>query len=415
MRHVFALAVTALLVAGVPGSRAQEGPAPEQDAEELGQGADAETLKRAAMALRSLPYASSVPIAGEDLPEGVIRHDTGRAFAGLNVYAEQKSARAALLDMTGRVVHSWRSDGLAGERWHHVEVLDDGDLVVIEKDVLVARISVDSETRWSLAGRFHHDVAVADNGDFLVPNRGERLWAADGRDVPILADWIEVVGPGGESRRRIQILEGASRYLPAERGRKVLEAAREGRLLEAYRAGKRGIVKSGSPGDFFHLNSIEILPRDVPGLGRRGHLLISLRHLDLVAVVDPESGEFGWVWGPGEVEAQHHPSLLDNGHVLLFDNGPWRGYSRVVEVAPASGEIVWEYRGDPPSSFLSPSRGACQRLPNGNTLITESDAGYMFEVTPEREVVWELYTRVRGRQRATVYRLARLVDPPRWR
>ena len=29
-----------------------------------------------------------------------------------------------------------------------------------------------------------------------------------------------------------------------------------------------------------------------------------------------------------------------------------------------------------------------QRLPNGNTLITESDRGYVFEVTPEQETVW---------------------------
>ena len=29
-----------------------------------------------------------------------------------------------------------------------------------------------------------------------------------------------------------------------------------------------------------------------------------------------------------------------------------------------------------------------QRLPNGNTLITESDRGYVFEVTPQKETVW---------------------------
>ena len=30
-----------------------------------------------------------------------------------------------------------------------------------------------------------------------------------------------------------------------------------------------------------------------------------------------------------------------------------------------------------------------QRLPNGNTLITEGSDGRVFEVTPEHEIVWE--------------------------
>jgi len=35
--------------------------------------------------------------------------------------------------------------------------------------------------------------------------------------------------------------------------------------------------------------------------------------------------------------------------------------------------------------------GAADRLPNGNTLITESDGGRAFEVTQQAEVVWEFY------------------------
>ena len=32
---------------------------------------------------------------------------------------------------------------------------------------------------------------------------------------------------------------------------------------------------------------------------------------------------------------------------------------------------------------------AAQRLPNGNTLITEGADGRIFEVTPQHELVWE--------------------------
>ncbi len=43
----------------------------------------------------------------------------------------------------------------------------------------------------------------------------------------------------------------------------------------------------------------------------------------------------------------------------------------------------------PAWNFFSPRMGNAQRLPNGNTLITESSFGRFFEVTREGEVVWE--------------------------
>jgi len=60
-----------------------------------------------------------------------------------------------------------------------------------------------------------------------------------------------------------------------------------------------------------------------------------------------------------------------------------------VEVNPATGKIEWEYKSDPPSDFYTSIMGGCERLPNGNTLITESMKGRVFEVTPEGEMVWE--------------------------
>ena len=43
------------------------------------------------------------------------------------------------------------------------------------------------------------------------------------------------------------------------------------------------------------------------------------------------------------------------------------------------------------SKFYSHFKGAAQRLPNGNTLITESTRGRAVEVTPAGEIVWEFY------------------------
>jgi hypothetical protein len=114
------------------------------------------------------------------------------------------------------------------------------------------------------------------------------------------------------------------------------------------------------------------------------------------------------------LDKQHCPSLLTDGSVLIYDNGPNRGFSRVIELDPLSREIRWQYKADPPEDFFSDHQGFSQRLPNGNTLITESLRGHAFEVTREGEIVWEFFntrTDTDGQMRKTIYRITRIVDP----
>jgi len=96
--------------------------------------------------------------------------------------------------------------------------------------------------------------------------------------------------------------------------------------------------------------------------------------------------------------AQHQSEFLKNGHIMLFDNkgGNKQSYykfnkSRIIEFDPFTQQIYWEYTGDNQKLFFSHWLGYNQRLPNGNTLITESTQGHIFEVTPNKEIVWEYY------------------------
>ena len=41
------------------------------------------------------------------------------------------------------------------------------------------------------------------------------------------------------------------------------------------------------------------------------------------------------------------------------------------------------------TSFFSPHMGGAQRLPGGNTLISEGNKGFVFEVTPDGDIVPE--------------------------
>jgi hypothetical protein len=84
-----------------------------------------------------------------------------------------------------------------------------------------------------------------------------------------------------------------------------------------------------------------------------------------------------------------------------------------VELDPLTRSIIWEYRDLGAVPFYSSWGGAAQRLLNGNTLITESDEGRVFEVTRGGETVWSYMNPDDGPggKRATIYRMTRITDP----
>jgi hypothetical protein len=49
---------------------------------------------------------------------------------------------------------------------------------------------------------------------------------------------------------------------------------------------------------------------------------------------------------------------------------------------------VWTFA-DLTFFYAGPTHGGAYRLPNGNTLICQSQAGYVFEVTPDGTIVWD--------------------------
>jgi hypothetical protein len=170
------------------------------------------------------------------------------------------------------------------------------------------------------------------------------------------------------------------------------------------------------------------------------NVIISSRESSLVFIINRD-GNVVWKLGPdfsrseaelkiGQIIGQHHahfipPGLPGAGNVIIFDNGGSSGYgdsgamgrmyqranSRVLEIDPVTLEVVWSYNA---ANFFSTNISGAQRLPNGNTLITEGAPGRVFEVTPGREIVWEYMNAPGevGRRSNGVYRAYRL--PYEW-
>ena len=88
----------------------------------------------------------------------------------------------------------------------------------------------------------------------------------------------------------------------------------------------------------------------------------------------------------------------------------------MIEIEPGSGAVVWSYRGDPPEDFYSKTCGAARRLPDGNTMIVDTEAGRAFEVTPEGEIVWDFINPHRAGKdnelTASLFDLIRLENEP---
>jgi len=93
---------------------------------------------------------------------------------------------------------------------------------------------------------------------------------------------------------------------------------------------------------------------------------------------------------------QHSVKMLDNQNLMMYDNGNENDpfYSRGLEISFTETdsipdtEIVWEYK--LPDSVSSGLMSDCDRLPNGNSLLTSTTSNQILEVSPDSVKVWEL-------------------------
>lgn len=207
-------------------------------------------------------------------------------------------------------------------------------------------------------------------------------------------------------------------------------------------------------GDWMHINSMSTIgPNKFYDQGdlrfHPDNIIWDAREANIIAIIDKATGKLVWKLGPdysqpevrhlGWIIGQHHAHIIPRGlpgegNLLVFDNGGWAGYglpnpaspnglknavrdhSRVLEINPVTLEIEWQYTPteagfqEPLDSyrFYSPYISSAQRLPNGNTLITEGADGRIFEVTREHELVWEYISPYKNKRNANmVYRAYR--------
>ena len=291
---------------------------------------------------------------------GVTRYDRAAAWPGdtfLTMFHDGRFG-AVLVDMEGRELHRW--DVAVSRIWpgqtvfdgvrladddvdiHGTALLPNGDAILNLGEAGTVRVDRCSRVLWKVPGETHHAVDPLPDGETLVPARHRRTRATrPGRG------W----GPGrtgstgrtrccasartARSRRRWRCSTCCTRAA----GRRCCSPGRgRGRP-----SGRRTRPTSTTP----RRCATEVAPA-FP-MFRAGDVLLSLRNLDTLVVADPRTWRVKWAM-TGPFLGQHDPDFLPNGHLLVFDNRgtgdrPAFGGSRVLEIDPATREVVWSYDG----------------------------------------------------------------------
>ena len=316
---------------------------------------------------------------------GLTAYEPGKACPGYVLFTPMASrGDLYLIDMEGNVAHQWRmpyAPGLYGY------LLPNGNLFYGGK---VVDETWDRFPSWK---RFKGGVMVE------ADRHGNVVW--EHRDPDHHHDHRRTAS-GGVLYMTVELMDPS---LAAKVKGGVPDSAPEGMwadvLVELDAAGKRIwewhaaehldverhiITVNDRRDEWSHGNTVAPIGDD--------RVLFSFRNISTVGIIDKTSGEIVWELGYETLAQQHDPNILPNGNVLIFDNGSHRRdaglpFSRIIEVNPATNEIVWEYTDNPAYNFFSAYISGARRLPNGNSLITEGQFGRMFQVTTEGEVVWE--------------------------
>lgn len=324
------------------------------------------------------------PITQRRRGVGLIALDPSQSAGGYTLIAPQTAGgRVYLVNITGEVVHQWQLPVRPGR---HAVILPNGNLGYNGNHP-------DSPDRYAPWSMWH-------GGDFYeVTPAGEVVWRFQDPAHHHDAQWL---GNG-------HLLYAACEPMPQHFAARVPGGTAHGPDEVMYGDVIREVDRAGALvwewKAWEHLDP-EAFPIH-PGFGRYhwplvnglgvqadGRVLMSLRTTSGIIAVDRDSGQVSLHIPPGVLSHQHAPVPLANGRILAFDNGNFRvgshvAYSRVVEIEPSTGEVAWCYQDDVVNAFYSPFMGNAQRLWNGNTHITESASGRLFEVTPAGQVVWE--------------------------
>ena len=250
-----------------------------------------------------------------------------------------------------------------------------------------------------------YDVDPLDNGNLLVtgtrsggsavyeydPDTGEKVWIQqfegvhDAHDADLINNGTEIIVANMRNYNTTSEVN-EDRIFVYDREKEEITWEWQFEKNTNWTKAQGGDYAAEPPkNDWTHVNDVDKIAD--------GRYLVSPRNMDQVLVVNRSTKDIDMRLGSDNdydvMHEQHNPDfhLSENGTptITVADSEN----DRIVEYAKRDGEWkrTWELGSN--QDFNWP-RDA-DRLPNGNTLVTDSNNQRVIEVTPEGEIVWEFY------------------------
>jgi hypothetical protein len=338
---------------------------------------------------------------------GVTIHDTENAQPGFTLLSGffEDLPEIRLIRLDGSVVQRWPisysalfpsshhifpKEDRPSSDWnaavHGIHISPDGSILFNLDAKGTAKVDRCGKPIWTLEHMTHHSVELSLDGSYWIPSVNivdESDKSLPHFKTPYRDDTILRVSSDG------QVLTEKS----------VHEIFVENGLFAVLVSNGRFPTRMNEY-DALHVNDIEELKPDIANsfpAFEAGDLLLSMRHLNLLLVVDPDDWTVRW-YKVGPWLRQHDPDFQADGRITVFNNnsddtekGEILGGSNIMSLRPAAsvsdlsvifgdGEGEW---------FFTNTQGKHQRLENGNFLVAEYYAGRVFEFNAERNIVWQ--------------------------
>ncbi len=353
----------------------------------------------------------SSPLRGDEL----ILVSGGQDY--LKEHSSGHGCLAWIMDRQGRLKHVWQYDPELWSRLDGVAVAPgrspriypvglhlypDGGLLVsfqgwytFPVGIGLARFDKDSKLIWKKEFHTHHWFSVAADGRIyalksrVVPSPravGDTRFSLSSGAAKILEDAVLILDPNGNVLDEIPLLDAL-----IESGWHGLLAARAGSDWDGQETCQI------SDQDPTHLNGIQLVDSKLaaahPWL-RAGDLLLSMRSLNAVGILDPQTRRFKWM-SAGTTVMQHSPLFHENG-VLVFDNrggSMAAGGSRLVQIDLESHRSRVLFPGptaELPGKFYTGVAGHLDLAGEDRVLVTLSKAQKIWEINLKTgAVLWE--------------------------
>jgi hypothetical protein len=342
---------------------------------------------------------------------GVQKHDPLLTSKGLTLFSTNPGNTAEIIDLDGRLIHRWENPSLSdfvfssSQRrcmyknqhledwplykcaWHFADVDREKNLLVIAGQQSLAKLDWSSKPIWSVRGFFHHDLDRGPDGTIYVLEKAVFSFPFSSKQFKITDEFISTISQNGERLRHFSLLPLFEKDLPKNQKllvRRYLDST-EKKQIDPYNGENFNLQ------DFLHSNSIQLIDFDIPGICRRGDFLISLRKLNVIAIIDGVQKKIRWRIQSDLLQGQHAPNLSADGKLLVLDNRREEGASRIIEIDVATNRVSWSFAPGP-DEFYTANKGSIQRLDNGNILVTSSEQGEIFEITRQGKKVWRYRT-----------------------